>query len=213
MLVDANSDPESIRYMQEQLVYLGYLDSADGVFGSATTQAIINFQQQVNADLGYEALTPNGVFNARTQNYLEEYVYRAQLATQTPTAAPTPTPGAVGEPQITFEGASGESEGIILTQGDLGVRWTAEGAAEYHILFTDESGATVYEHTYAGDSTGMTIPANILTTNMVYELSVTAVPAGGGEGSTALALGDAGARAGHGNAHLRAPDRRVGPGL
>ena len=187
VLVDANSDPESIRYMQEQLVYLGYLDSADGVFGSATTQAIINFQQQVNADLGYEALTPNGVFNARTQNYLEEYVYRAQLATQTPTVAPTPTPGAVGEPQITFEGASGESEGITLTQGDLGVHWTAEGAAEYHILFTDESGATVYEHTYAGDSTGMTIPANILTANVVYELSVTAVPAGGGEGSTALA--------------------------
>ena len=79
----------------------------------------------------------------------------------------------MGEPQITFAGASGESEGIILTQGDLGVRCTAEGAAEYHILFTDESGATVYEHTYAGDSTGMTIPANILTTNMVYELSVT----------------------------------------
>ena len=81
MLVDADSDPDSIRYMQEQLVYLGYLGSADGVYGPATTQAITDFQQRVNADLGYEALTPNGVFTARTQNYLEEYVYRAMMAT------------------------------------------------------------------------------------------------------------------------------------
>ena len=89
MLVDANSDPDSIRFMQEQLVILGLLDKADGVYGSATTQAIINFQRQVNADNGYEVLTPNGVFTARTQNYLEEYVYRAQTATEAPTQAPT----------------------------------------------------------------------------------------------------------------------------
>ena len=184
VLVDADSDPDSIYYMEDQLAYLGFLGQADGTYDSATTQAILDFQNRVNADMGYQVLEPNGVFNARTQNYLEEYVYRAQTQ-QTP--APTATAEPVGTVELSYEGSSGQSEGITLTTGDLTVRWHAQGdVSEYRVSLTDETGATIYQHTYPADDTDMVVPAANLTPNVVYELLVTAVPSGGGENATAL---------------------------
>ena len=195
VIVGPDSDPTSIRYMQEMLVALGYLDVADGVYGSATTQAIIDFQHRVNADLGYEAITPNGVFNGRTQGYLEDYYSNASLdPTDAPaTATPTPPPAAqVGEPQISFSGASGSSEGITVVQNDFTISWTASGSVgAYRVTVTDESGSVIYDQTGAPQSDGgasLGVAINQLAANMVYELSVTAIPVGGTEADGVTAL-------------------------
>ena len=195
VIVGPDSDPSSIRYMQEMLVALGYLDEADGIYGSATTQAIINFQRQVNADLGYEAITPNGVFNGRTQGYLEDYYSNASLnPTDAPTTeAPTQPPAAqVGEPQISFEGASGASEGITRVQNDFTISWAASGdVGSYRVTISDESGAVIYDQTGAapqGGTASLGVDIDHLTTNVVYELSVTAIPANGSESDGVTAL-------------------------
>ena len=195
VIVGPDSDPSSIRYMQEMLVALGYLDEADGIYGSATTQAIINFQRQVNADLGYEAITPNGVFNGRTQGYLEDYYSNASLnPTDAPTTeAPTQPPAAqVGEPQISFEGASGASEGITRVQNDFTISWAASGdVGSYRVTISDESGAVIYDQTGAapqGGTASLGVDIDQLTTNVVYELSVTAIPANGSESDGVTAL-------------------------
>ena len=180
MLVDANSDPDSIRYLQEQLVYLGYLDGADGVYGPATTQAITNFQHQVNADLGYEALTPNGVFTARTQNYLEKYVYRAMMATETPTQAPTgtPTPVPISAPSISATANGYDDGGVFVFDGDASFHWTVEGeVASFSAVLYDSQGNIVRSGGVNGNS--LTIGAAGITPGEGYTLEVIAQPAGG----------------------------------
>lgn len=65
----AGNRGEKVRQLQEKLCYLGLLPEgqADGVFGSATAQAVTDFQRQ-------QGLTPYGIANMTTQQAIDRAV-------------------------------------------------------------------------------------------------------------------------------------------
>ena len=99
MTVNRYSQPESIRYLQEQLIDIGLLPagSADGVYGDATVEAVTKLQQWVNSSYGRNVLPVTGIADAQTLQYLEYAVsngmrYPASSPTAAPTAQPTAQP-------------------------------------------------------------------------------------------------------------------------
>ena len=58
--ISPNSPAERIRYLQTMLRQLGFLNGVDGVYGSATSIAVRNFQVWVNNQQGYNALAVSG---------------------------------------------------------------------------------------------------------------------------------------------------------
>ena len=99
--IDANSDRESIRYVQEMLSAVGAMDAGgiDGVYGKGTTRAVKRFQQWVNSVQGGEALPVTGQMDNRTRLALE-YAYNHEWVMEEPTEQPTeaPTPEPTREP-------------------------------------------------------------------------------------------------------------------
>lgn len=77
---------DAVKAMQQKLVTLGYLASADGVFGSATYQAVRAFQKK-------NGLSADGVAGAKTLEKLNSS--SAVPAKALPTTAPTAVPAAV----------------------------------------------------------------------------------------------------------------------
>ena len=91
-VINENSSPEEIKYVQLQLANLGILKNSDvdGKYGTTTKNAVKNFQMRVNDILGYDAVNEDGVCDDRTLAYLDYYVEWWQ--NNQPTPAPTGTP-------------------------------------------------------------------------------------------------------------------------
>ena len=96
--VGADSDPESIRYVQSMLVQLGLMDASgvDGSFGNGTVRAVRAFQERVNELNDSDLVRTDGVCDAPTLQYLE--YYSAQMSQQTPAPEATPLPEVPVEP-------------------------------------------------------------------------------------------------------------------
>ena len=93
--VGEDSDPESIRYVQEMLSAIGAMDAdgIDGVYGKGTVRAVENFQRWVNSVQGEGTLAVTGKVDNRTRIALE-YAYDHELQMTLVTAAPTEAPTA-----------------------------------------------------------------------------------------------------------------------
>lgn len=86
------SKGDSVKQLQARLTELGYFDGKqDGIYGSATSNAVIAFQRMNN-------LTRDGVAGKGTQSLL----YSATAATPTP--VPVTTPAASAAPSVTITG-------------------------------------------------------------------------------------------------------------
>ena len=95
-LIDENSSPEEIKYVQLQLMRLGILSEGDvdGKYGKTTKEGVKAFQMRVNDLLGYDAVNEDGVCDDRTLAYLDYYVdwWQDNQPTPAPTQQPTPAP-------------------------------------------------------------------------------------------------------------------------
>ena len=93
LVIDKNSPKESIKAVQEMLIYAGLLPngSADGIYGSGTTNAVIQFQIWVNDQKGPGTVPVTGTVDSRTLNYLEE-VFDLGITVVKPTEKPTSAP-------------------------------------------------------------------------------------------------------------------------
>lgn len=95
-VINENSTPEEIKYVQLQLANLGILKNSDvdGKYGNTTKNAVKTFQMRVNDILGYDAVNEDGVCDDRTLAYLDYYVnwWESNQPTPAPTKAPTSAP-------------------------------------------------------------------------------------------------------------------------
>ena len=116
-VIDENSTPEEIKYVQLQLANLGILNSSDvdGKYGSTTRNAVKTFQMRVNDILGYDALNEDGVCDDRTLAYLDYYVawWESNQPTPAPTKVPTAAPTQVPQATPTAEPAPEYSGEVI----------------------------------------------------------------------------------------------------
>ena len=74
--VNAESSAEDIAYVQDMLQKLGFLAAGSfttGEYDEATVSAVRSFQQKVNADSGYVALSETGECDAATLVYFAQY--------------------------------------------------------------------------------------------------------------------------------------------
>ncbi|MBQ4089813.1 MAG: peptidoglycan-binding protein [Clostridia bacterium] len=107
-VIDENSSPEEIKYVQLQLANLGIMqkDQVDGKYGSATRTAVKTFQMRVNDILGYDAVNEDGVCDDRTLAYLDYYVewWEENQPTPAPTLEPSAAPTKTPEPAPEYSG-------------------------------------------------------------------------------------------------------------
>ena len=102
-----------VTQLQNRLVELGYLASADGVFGSQTVSAVKSFQQK-------NGLSADGVAGLKTQQklYSADAVPAVIQMTAQPAAVPTPYVAATAYPilQTLKSGSSGELVSALQTR-------------------------------------------------------------------------------------------------
>jgi len=205
--VDGDSDPESIRYIQEMLSATGLLaeDDVNGVYDEATADAVRRFQAWVNSERGKAVLETNGRMDDLTRQALEyafEHKMRAEpedagaelepeteagpdaeVAEPEPVEeAPTPEPVAgIGAIDIAFGDELSTGEVISIPEGKVNVRWRADGDVDsYAVYVTDGSGAAIAEQAGIRD-TGFTIDTRRMNPGEVYTLRLGVLPRGGGE--------------------------------
>ncbi len=155
--VGADSDPESIRYVQQMLSSIGAMSpgGVDGVYGNGTTMAVRRFQEWVNRTRGEGTLPVTGQVDNATRLALE-YAYDHELtlteATEAPTEAPTPEPTAqpteAPTPQPTE--APAEPEGDNPEAGGISV---GEGSDPESIRFVQEMLSAV--GVFSGEANGV----------------------------------------------------------
>ena len=203
--VDGDSDPESIRYIQEMLSATGLLSEVDvnGVYDEATADAVRRFQDWVNSARGRAVLEVNGRMDDLTRQALE-YAFEHKLRAEPEAAAPeggleiegemdaeplepemseaTPEPvGQIGAIDIAFGDELSDGSVISIPEGKINVRWRAEGDVEsYAVYVTDGSGAAIVEQAGIRD-TGFTVDTRRMNPGEVYTLRLGVLPQGGGE--------------------------------
>lgn len=180
-VVDKNSPKESIQYVQEMLASVGLLTSsdADGIYGSATDRAVRAFQQFVNDRQGAGTLEVNGVCNALTLSYLEDYVSQGIYAGATET--PTQAPAAVSNVELRVLNAE-ETGGVYQIVGPKAdFKWSADGDVESYALdIVDSTGKTVKSYRDVTSTSG-SVETSTLNPGETYEIRLGALPTGGSE--------------------------------
>ena len=206
--VDGDSDPESIRYIQQMLNATGLLagDDVNGVYDEATADAVRRFQAWVNSARGKAVLEVNGSMDDLTRQALEyafEHKMQAEpegvaveaepepeealdveleapeLAMETPTPEPV---AQLGEIAIAFGDELAGGDVVSIPEGRVNVRWHADGEVDsYAVYVTDGSGVAIVEQAGIRD-TGFTIDTRRMNPGEVYTLRLGALPKGGGEG-------------------------------
>lgn len=206
--VDGDSDPESIRYIQQMLNATGLLagDDVNGVYDEATADAVRRFQAWVNSARGKAVLEVNGRMDDLTRQALEyafEHKMQAEpegvaveaepepeealdveleapeLAMETPTPEPV---AQLGEIAIAFGDELAGGDVVSIPEGRVNVRWHADGEVDsYAVYVTDGSGVAIVEQAGIRD-TGFTIDTRRMNPGEVYTLRLGALPKGGGEG-------------------------------
>ncbi|MGI6238579.1 MAG: peptidoglycan-binding protein, partial [Christensenellales bacterium] len=172
--IDENSAKESIRFVQEMLIDLGYLEgTADGNYGDKTYAAVKSFQTFINAQHG-DVVRVTGKADELTLQYLEYY----QANLPTPTTGATQPPAA-SAPEITVTGAAAHENGVYYVGNDgVSIAWRAEGAGSYNIYLYDAGGNAVrgFDNT---QYTALNFPQSYLASDGIYALQVVAIPEGG----------------------------------
>ena len=190
--VGADSDPESIRFVQQMLSAVGVLDGDDvtGSYDSATVNAVRAFQAWVNQVQGSEVLPVSGQVDDRTRQALE-YAYdrdwRVESAAAAPTEAPAPEPteapaiGRVGDIGIAFDDTVAGNDVVVVSEGKLTVRWRAEGEVDsYFVYVQDSEGHSIAAEEGTGH-TGFTVNTDQMIPGEVYTLRLGVMPARGDE--------------------------------
>jgi len=205
--VDGDSDPESIRYIQQMLSATGLLaeDDVNGVYDEATTDAVRRFQAWVNSARGKAVLEVNGRMDDLTRQALEyafEHKMKAEpeeagadaepeteaaldaevIEPEPPEETPTPEPVAeIGAIDIAFGDELSTGEVISIREGKVNVRWRAEGDVNsYAVYVTDGSGMPIVEQEGIQE-TGFTIDTRRMNPGEVYTLRLGVLPQGGTE--------------------------------
>lgn len=177
--VTPDSPKESIQNVQQLLIKAGLLSagSADGVYGSGTSQAVLAFQQYVNDYFADSRVPEDGIADSVTLSYLEQFVSRG-MTVPTATAEPTQAPAAQVELQI---GGTQVVNGVHALTGDrITFQWKSSVPCEYYIYVTDASGNSFYTNE-ATDRTQGAFGASELEPGMVYTIQVGALPVNGDE--------------------------------
>lgn len=203
--VDGDSDPESIRYIQEMLSATGLLSESDvnGVYDEATADAVRRFQEWVNSAGGRVVLDVSGRMDDLTRQALE-YAFEHKLRSEPEAVEPEDgleiegetdaeplepeiTEGAlepasaIGAIDIAFGDELSDGSVISIPEGRIRVRWRAEGDVDsYAVYVADGSGAAIVEQAGIRD-TGFTIDTRRMNPGEVYTLRLGVLPRGGGE--------------------------------
>lgn len=199
IVIDGDSDPESIRYIQQMLSDTGLLaeDDVTGVYDEATADAVRRFQAWVNSARGESVLEINGRMDDLTRKALEyafEHKMRAEpeesesgqeeetIEVEPSEALSEPEPVAeIGDIAIAFGDEVAGGDTVSIPEGRINVRWRAEGDVEgYVVMVTDESGAAIVDQKATQD-TGFTIDTRRMNPGEVYTLRLGALPKNGGE--------------------------------
>ena len=194
--IDGESDPESIRFVQEMLSATGLLSEADvtGVYDEATADAVRRFQAWVNSARGEDVLEINGRMDDLTRRALEyAFEHKLRAEPESPEAEPEEMPveteaadaaepvAEVGEIAVAFGDAVADGGVVSIPEGKVDVRWRADGDVEsYAVYVTDESGEAIVDQRGIQD-TGFTIDTRRMNPGEVYTLRLGALPRGGGE--------------------------------
>lgn len=189
--VGADSDPESIRFVQQMLSAVGVLSEDDitGSYGAATESAVRAFQAWVNQVQGGTVLPVTGQVDDNTRRALE-YAYdrdwrvdggatEAPVATQAPTEAPAL--GRVGDIGIAFDGELAGDDVVVVSAGKLTVRWRAEGEVDSYFVYVQDSDGRSIAGEEGTESTGFTVNTDQMTPGEVYTLRLGVLPARGDE--------------------------------
>ena len=193
--IGPDSDPESIRFVQEMLSAVGVMDASDvdGVYGNATTQAVRRFQEWVNSVQGSEVLAVTGQVDDLTRQALE-YAYDHELrieqqVQEDPTPEPEPEPedepeeqgvGAVGDVEIAFGDSLVGSDTVNVPEGSFTVQWRADGDIDSYYVYVEDGSGNVIVSREATDSTSFNVNTSQMVPGEVYTLHVGALPARGG---------------------------------
>ena len=193
--VGKDSDPESIRYVQQMLSSVGILDEDDvnGSYDSATVDAVRAFQAWVNRVQGSEALPVTGQVDDRTRQALE-YAYdrdwRVEGATTEapePTEVPEPEPteapavGSVGDIDIAFDDVAAGSDVVSVAEGQLTVRWRAQGDVDSYYVSVEDGQGRAIAREEGTEHTGFTVNTDQMAPGEVYTLRLGVLPEGGGQ--------------------------------
>lgn len=175
--VDENSNAESIKFVQEMLIELGYLDGRpDGNYGPKTYSAVKGFQNFLNAQMPGK-VTVTGKCDTTTLSFLEYYYVEHEKG-----GAPD-----VSAPAITVTGATVNALGVYcIGQTSANINWTAENAHSYSVYLNDSRGASV-RRTQSTQNTQLELSRSLLTPGEVYTFIVIALPRDGDEDSGARA--------------------------
>ncbi len=183
--VGADSDPESIFYVQQMLNAVGVLEAEgiSGVYDDATVGAVRRFQQWVNSAQGDGTLPITGQVDDRTRQALEyAFDHNLTLNQPTPESEAEQGVGAVGDISIAFGDTLAGDDVIVVPDGEFAVKWRAEGDVEgYYVLVLDGSGQTIVSRETGGD-TSFTVNTRQMNPGEVYTLRLGVLPARGGQG-------------------------------
>ena len=197
--IGADSDPESIRFVQQMLSQIGALDEGGitGVYDSATSQAVVAFQQWFNRQ-GITRLDVTGQIDNGTRQMLE-YCFdhdlrmeAADLATDTPTQDPNDPfnepdededsgtfEPSVSQLDIAIGGGNANGATVEITDSKFAVSWKAEGSVNsYYVYVTDSAGNSIISREAIKD-TGFNVDASRMNPGEVYTVTVGALPVGG----------------------------------
>ena len=183
--VGAESEPESIYYVQQMLNAVGVLEpeGITGVYDDATVSAVRRFQMWVNSAQGDGTLSITGQVDDRTRQALE-YAFDHDLTLSQPEPEPEAEMGvgAVGEVSIAFGDTLAGDDVVVVPEGEFTVKWRAEGDVEgYYVLVQDGSGQTIVSREVGGD-TRFTVNTRQMNPGEVYTLRLGVLPARGGQG-------------------------------
>ncbi len=180
--VGANSDPESIRYVQQMLAAVGAMQGGEtGVYDENTVEAVKRFQAWVNGVQGDGTLPVTGLVDDRTRRALE-YAYDRgyTMDASQPTAEP-PGVGAVGDVEIRFGDTLAGNDVIAVGEGAFSVQWTADGDVDsYSVYVTDSRGRSIVSQE-GTDATSFNVDPKQMTPGEIYTMRLGVLPARGGK--------------------------------
>ena len=197
--IGPDSDPESIRFVQQMLSAVGLMDEddVDGVYGKTTKRAVERFQQWVNSVQGSDILPVSGQVDDRTRQALE-YAYDrdfrvddgqsepTEIPAPEPTEIPTPEPteapavGSVDDIAITFDDVIADDDVVIVSEGKLTVRWFVEGEVDSYYVSVEDANGNAIARQESTTHTGFTVNTAQMTPGVPYTLRLGVLPARGG---------------------------------
>ena len=192
--VDENAAAESISYVQMMLASIGAMseDGINGEYDAATAQAVVDFQNWVNAQ-GITRLEVTGIVDNGTRQMLE-YCYGRDMTmalnTPEPTAEPTEEPAeiepegddyAAGVSALSIDvGGVSAADGTVEMGGQgFTVSWAADGPVDGYYVYVSDSAGNAMISAEDIDNTSFNVDADRMRPGEVYTVTVGARPAGG----------------------------------